>query len=201
MKLRGRLVTAALAVLAIGMPTMLAGASTASAYSTRLIVTHAWVYTDNCQTIGDLSITYWASIDPDTGECLLPDSADGTVFGRQNLGKAVKVVVSDNLGMLAKLEFHPYGDKAWLYDTRNDGDGIYFQAYIRLPNTDTWVKRLPYTGVPGTSAAIDHVVIPLDLPEGTEISWSISDDAAGTHPIVIYKSVAGNDLYGIVGRA
>jgi hypothetical protein len=80
--------------------------------------------------------------------------------------------------MVAKVEFHPYDELLWVYDTRNDGDGVYVEPCAGdIRHCDS----LGFYGAPGTSDPIDHRVVNFDLAEGTLVHiWGIFDNADGT---------------------
>ncbi|MFC7612408.1 hypothetical protein ACFQV2_00695 [Actinokineospora soli] len=150
------------------------GASPAHAYGT-LIVRYAVVDTDNCARLaGSLSVSAQGDY------CVLNDSADDTFFHKDPGGVAIKVEEHDSNGMVAKQEFHPYGETLWVYDTRNDGDTVY---------TDVYANGFygPYAP-PGTSNTIDFAKVNLDFPEGRSIRLDVYDDAG---PADLITSVGG----------
>jgi hypothetical protein len=135
-----------------------------------LTMRYARVDTSTCTRLsGDLPVKAFSN------GCELDDEVDGTFFEKDAGGIALKVVLSDSNGMVAKVEFHPYGEKLWVYDTRNDGDGIYVQLYG--PN-----GHFTY-GVTGTSDPIDYNVYDLNYPEGTLLYFDVTDDQAGNDVI------------------
>jgi hypothetical protein len=107
--------------------------------------------------------------------CHYSDPFDGTTFAKQDgYGIAVKFELWDSSGSyIGKTEFHPYGDKLWVYDTKNDGDSIYTTIEWWTPgilHSHTYVP-------PGTSAVVDYAVEDLDIPEDTRVDIYIWDDA------------------------
>jgi hypothetical protein len=132
----------------------------------------ALVDTDDCRRLaGDLTVI---ARDDD---CRLNDSADNTFFKKDPGGKALKIQLHDGSGMVAKAEFHPYGEKLWVYDTRNDGDTVYFEPFI-CPVGETCFYGDSYSA-PGTSNPIDSDVINFSLPEGstfTLLAWDNADE-------------------------
>ncbi|MEV8124616.1 hypothetical protein AB0P07_10975 [Streptomyces sp. NPDC085944] len=54
----------------------------------------------------------------------LGDPFDATYFQHDAGGKAVKIELYDDGWFIGTVEFHPYGDEIWVYDAKNDGDGI-----------------------------------------------------------------------------
>jgi hypothetical protein len=135
-----------------------------------LTVRYAMVDTSTCARLyGDLPVKAFSN------GCELDDAVDGTFFEKDAGGIAVKVVLSDSNGMVAKVEFHPRGEKLWVYDTRNDGDGI----YVQFSGPDGY-----YTyGVTGTNDPIDYNVYDLDYPEGADLYLEVTDDYAGDDDI------------------
>jgi hypothetical protein len=94
----------------------------------------------------------------------------------------VKIELRDSSGSyVGKVEFHPYGDKLWVYDTKNDGDSIYTEA-VWIDSSDHLQDHL-YTA-PGTDAVLDYEVENLNIPEGVWIDLYIWDDSAKTDFIV-----------------
>lgn len=159
----------------------LAGARQAHAYG-KLTVHYARVDTGTCHRLsGDLTVIAHSN------GCELPDSIDGTFFEKDAGGIAVKVVLSDSSGVVAKVEFHPAGEVLWLYDTRNDGDTVYTKVCVQ--NSTNRCTRA--TAPTGTSDAIDIDVINLDYAEGTNLDIIISDDmdnGASTGDIYFFDS-------------
>jgi hypothetical protein len=139
----------------------------AHAYGT-LTVKYAEVDTSNCELLGgNLRVIEHSD------SCEVPDSIDGTFFDKDQDGIALKVVLSDSNGIVAKVEFHPFGEQLWVYDTRNDGDSIYVQ--LRGPS------GVATYGVTGTSDTVDYNVYDLNFAELTYLEIDITDDADGTH--------------------
>ncbi|MEH1130250.1 hypothetical protein [Micromonospora sp. CPCC 206061] len=155
-------IAVALAVLA---PAAIVWSGPASAYGS-LSVVYALVDTDNCRRIeGQLWVTAG-----DNG-CSLSDSADGTFFEKDAGGRAQKVQLHDGVTMVAKIEFHPYGEKLWVYDTSNDGDTIYVTVAFGCLNSQVFG---PYRA-PGTSNPIDYTVVDFDVQEGCYVGIHVRD--------------------------
>ncbi|WP_432135927.1 MULTISPECIES: hypothetical protein [unclassified Streptomyces] len=104
----------------------------------------------------------------------LTDPFDGTYFAHDAGGLAVKMELTRSGAFLGKVEFHPYGEKLWVYDTANDGDGYYVK--VSYTSGGTTHNLGPFTP-PGTSAVLDYSVKDLDIPEGAYVDISVYDDA------------------------
>jgi hypothetical protein len=153
-------------VVAVGL--MVLGATPASAYGA-LDVRYAVVDTDDCRRLsGGLPVT-----DQGNG-CFLGDPVDGTFFAEDAGGEAVKIELWQGGGLVSKVEFHPDGEKVWVYDTRNDGDTVYAQTQ--------WgdFPRFP-VGAPGTDAPVDIRVFDDSCPDGQQYVVRLYDalDADG----------------------
>ncbi|HLS39636.1 MAG TPA: hypothetical protein VK038_02615 [Ornithinicoccus sp.] len=127
----------------------------ATAYDPDPEVTKTFRYTDECP-------------------CYLADPVDGTSFKRDVGGMARKIELRRGSTYLGKVEFHPLGEKVWVYDTRNDGDTFYVWVYGY--DTDgvlrTWDVFIP----PSTSNPVDVTVGDMDIPEGVRVEISVYDD-------------------------
>lgn len=162
----------------LGLLTMLGSlfvaASPAQAYSDfELHSHHAYVDTDNCQRVaGDLSVS-------DSGSyCFLNDSADNTYFRHDSGGIATKLQLHTGSGMVAKVEFHPYGEYLWVYDTKNDGDTIYVTTELK-----TSAGYLHFGDVvtpPGTSDRIEYTRKNFNITDGTTVRIRVYDNRALT---------------------
>ncbi|MEU8014994.1 hypothetical protein AB0B74_03395 [Micromonospora parva] len=163
-----RWVGGAVAVGAITFAALFVAPGPAQAYGS-LTMKYALVDTDNCQRLeGNLTVI------AESGGCRLNDSADGTYFVKDPGGVAMKIEMRDSNGMVAKFEFHPYDEKLWYYDTRNDGDTLYV--------TLCGIRTFPCTKVyaaPGTSNVIDYGVADFDIAEDDGMSLTVYDDANG----------------------
>lgn len=168
-----RRLAAALSTTALTVTASLTfAASPAHAYGSEIWTEWAGVDTSDCTRSGG---TLW--VIAETDRCKLPDSADGTYFYKDAGGSATKIVVQDSNGMVGKVEFHPSGEKLYVYDTRNDGDTI----YVKLC-TYSGACYGPYTA-PGTSTVIEYRVIDLNIAEGEHMTITVYDDSAGTDRI------------------
>ncbi|WP_370617542.1 hypothetical protein [Mumia sp. Pv 4-285] len=158
--------------------TVLAGtllASPADAYGDVRVNNVQVIDTSTCEVNHPSQAKYVYKVN---GGCSVPDSADGTFFQRDGGGPpyqaaAAKTEIYTKGVLRGKVEFHPYGEKVWIYDTSNDGDTLWF----RIVNDDT-NRSLGDYRPPGTSAKLDHRVIDLDLPETTDVRIEVYDDAA-----------------------
>lgn len=131
----------------------------AQAYG-NLTVKYALVDTDDYRVIrgaGNLRV------DAQSTRCVLPDSADGTFFQKDAGGVAIKIELHDGSGMVAKQEFHPYGEHLWVYDTRNDSDTVYTELWWDHQFNESYAP-------PGTSARVEYRHVNLSFAEGTPMS-------------------------------
>lgn len=165
--------TGLLTVLGL-LVSLFVAASPAQAYvNSELYYKRATVDTGNCErTDGTLAVY------PTSTGCKIYDSADNTFFKKDAGGEAMKIVVYRAGKMVAKVEFHPYGEYLWVYDTANDGDTIYVTinaaSYPGRPYFHE--KSGPYRA-PGTSKVVEYKKIDLDYPEGVEVGVRIYDDS------------------------
>lgn len=127
----------------------------------------------------------YTSIGRDTDSCPcsggnLTDPFDGTYFKYDAGGYARKVELYKGDWFIGKVEFHPSGEKLWIYDTKNDGDTFYVRMWV--DNHDghgntgwgTWAA-------PGTSAVMDYRTVDLrNVAEGATVKMGLYDDAATT---------------------
>ncbi|HEY9293201.1 MAG TPA: hypothetical protein VIP98_18125 [Microlunatus sp.] len=102
-----------------------------------------------------------------TGGCYLADSADNTFFQTDKGGTAIKVEVYTGTTLRGKLEFHPYSEKVWLYDTSNDGETIY---------ADVWANgKQRIMATPGSSKKIEYDIEDLSVDEGNAVALEVYD--------------------------
>jgi hypothetical protein len=107
--------------------------------------------------------------------CSNSDNFGGTIFAKQSGGIAVKFQLWDyNTGSyIGKTEFHPYGDKIKVFDTKDDGDSIY-------TSVEWWDSGVLHSRTylpPGTSAVVDSTSESLGIPEGTRVDIYLWDNA------------------------
>ncbi|MDH2389198.1 hypothetical protein QCN29_10430 [Streptomyces sp. HNM0663] len=111
----------------------------------------------------------------DNCPCTDGDLIDGTYFQKDVGGRGVKILATkrdDVSVILGKVEFHPAGEKLWVYDTRNDGDALY--ATVEYYSGGKKVVKGPYKA-PGTPKRIDKTTIDLSIPEGTYVTVKLYD--------------------------
>lgn len=128
-----------------------------------------------------------ATRDTDLCPCVIKDTADGTVFKYDAGGQAVKVSLFHNGSMVGKVEFHPYGEYLWIYDTKADGDAIYVTltaeySVIGLPDT-----RFPSSGAYKSPPAGDdygYRVENLSIQEGIPVTIRVYDGSGPSDHIV-----------------
>ncbi|WP_416902711.1 hypothetical protein [Micromonospora echinospora] len=154
-------VASQLAIIALVTPTSFLIAKPAQAYpSGSVTVRYAVVDTDNCARVaGTLPVE-----NQSTG-CFLDDPIDNTFFEKDAGGQAVKIQMYYGGDLIAKVEFHPQGEKLWVYDTKNDGDGVY-----------TTVGGGIYYAPNGTDSPVDYRVIDLSRSEGDAVYVHVDDD-------------------------
>lgn len=113
----------------------------------------------------------------DTSECPCweYDPADDTYFAHDSGGEAVKIELWDDGDMVGKVEFHPYGEKLWVYDTKNDGDSIYVDMYFRQGGRNYVARVQP----PQTGNRLDYAVWDqMNISDGNSVSVWVYDDAS-----------------------
>ncbi len=178
---RGRLLLKAVAAVCAAAAIVLVASAPAQAFGS-LTADWATVDTGSCvRNAGNLKVI------PQSGGCSLPDSVDGTFFVTDAGGVGAKMVLRDSRGMVAKVEFHPYGEYLWVYDTRNDGDTIYVTVLTcNSSGCDFWGPFSP----PGTSNAIDYKTVDLDIPEGAFLTITIYDDAQMLQELESIQAIA-----------
>ncbi|MFI6942534.1 hypothetical protein ACIBI4_24945 [Streptomyces sp. NPDC050418] len=67
--------------------------------------------------------------------CTIGDYHDGTHYKHDAGGKGGRAYFKKSgvSGYTGKVEFHPYNEEIWLYDTRNDNDTVYVRyMYYRI---------------------------------------------------------------------
>ncbi|MBN0046820.1 hypothetical protein JS756_22450 [Streptomyces actuosus] len=107
----------------------------------------------------------------------LTDPFDNTYFAHDAGGLAVKMEMYSGGAFVGKVEFHPYGEKLWIYDTRNDGDTFYVRVGYSSGGT---YHNLGTFKPPGTSDVVDLLVKDFDIPEGAFVDISVHDDSGLT---------------------
>jgi hypothetical protein len=165
----GKLRFAVVAALAAGLLVMAGGP--AVAYPTSLTRPDAYVDTDNCYYDRDTS---GLEVERSGEYCVIDDDADGTFFHIDPGGWATKVEYRLGGQLVAKVEFHPYGESLWIYDTRNDGDTIY--VTVQTGGHGNWGKAAGPYEPPGSDAVIEYKRINYDLSEGQTLRIRVYDD-------------------------
>lgn len=98
----------------------------------------------------------------------LTDPIDNTYFHRDPGGYGAKIELRSKGHYVGKVEFHPYGEKVYAYDTRNDGDTFY--VVLRSPG-----RNPEDCNPPKTSARIDLRVCDLSYAEGKPVYITVYD--------------------------
>lgn len=118
--------------------------------------------TDNCARLsGNLSVFATAN------GCRINDSFDGTLFRKDAGGWAVKFELYVGSTLVAKTEFHPYGERLLVYDTRDDCDTIYASLAVEEFGPFYGPYRGPVNGYNAYNFALD---------EGTAVTIDVCDD-------------------------
>lgn len=116
----------------------------------------------------------------DTGNCpcSLSDPFDGTYFAHDPGGVAVKAELYEDGWYVGKVEWHPNGEKLWIYDTKNDGDSFYVQ--VAEIDTDGHEHDFGTYSAPGTDNVVDTRVVDMSFPESVQLTFWIYDDKGRT---------------------
>jgi hypothetical protein len=179
-----RLLVSAVAAASL-VASFFVAASPAQAYSPNPSVSFARVDTDDCARLsGTLTVVRR------TDGCFLDDTVDFTLFRYDEDSVAVKIELHVGGSMVGKVEFHPYGEVFWIYDTRNDGDAIYVTV-CRITNPDNPLCQAgegPWTP-PGTDNPVDVTVIDRNYPDGQAIRISVWDNANATDLLASFSGV------------
>ncbi|MGH3358136.1 MAG: hypothetical protein ACRDO7_05000 [Nocardioidaceae bacterium] len=151
------------AVVATGTP--------ATAYSPNPDIWTHHKYTSECPSSG----------------CFYNDPYDDTYFKRDVGGRAVKLELIGSSRYLGKVEFHPYDEQLWIYDTRNDSDTFHVFIQVTYDGHETF-----YNGYkpPGTSRVVDKKVVDLSLREYSRVSISVYDNESYTDRITSTSAIA-----------
>ncbi|WP_199038331.1 hypothetical protein [Glycomyces salinus] len=80
--------------------------------------------------------------------CYEYDTADSTYFYKENGKRGYKVELYSEGDLGAKFECHPSRNQIMVYDTLNDGDGIYWEVFTS--NGPLFLKA------PGTSKKVEY---------------------------------------------
>lgn len=123
-----------------------------------------------CDSIGDRT-----AVEKENG-CWLGDSVDGTLFRWDDNGgdlsryNAAKTEIYHGSEMVAKVEWHPRGEKLWIYDTANDGDAIFASLGYSNPDPDNHVMSAQTTSDP-----VDVNVVDFDFTEHQQMVLYVWD--------------------------
>ena len=101
--------------------------------------------------------------------CYLGDEYDGTYFRHDSGGYAAKDRIYSHGDLVGKMEFHPYGEKFWIYDTKANNDAIWYK--IDWKGGD-WVGKVP--------SGRHSLMVDVDIPEGRDVTIEAYDDIADT---------------------
>ena len=170
------------ATVALVATVLVATAQPASAYGT-LNVRYAVVNTTSTANCARVPGGGTLPIIKQSNGCRLNDSIDGTVFLWDAGGEAHKSEFRNGSSLVAKVEFHPYDEKLWIYDTAEDRDTIYVFIFLQNTAGETVGSLGPYTA-PATGAVVEYRVVDLswngtnDIPEGWVLTMWFCDDAA-----------------------
>ncbi|MET9352591.1 hypothetical protein ABZY14_06145 [Streptomyces sp. NPDC006617] len=129
----------------------------------------------------------------DTDSCpcsggTLGDPFDGTYFAHDAGGTAVKMELNDAGWFIGKVEFHPDGEKLWVYDTKNDGDGFYVAVGYSSGGS---YHDLGTFSAPGTSATVDKTVKNFDIPDGAYVDITVYDGSGRSDYIAAARGTGG----------
>lgn len=119
----------------------------------------------------------------------LDDPIDDTTFEKDPGGVAIKIELRQDGLYLGKAEFHPRGEKLWVYDTHNDGDSaVYGKLRWYDEDKDRWVST--DFAPPSTSAEVDMDTVDFSIPDGSTVGISLYDNKARTDLIAGGKGLA-----------
>lgn len=162
----------------------MAAAPTAEAYGSNIMTFTTKVNTANCDSSGDRRAS------KKSGGCFVEDYSDNTFLTTDKGGRAVKFELWSKSGsswkLRGKVEFHPYAEKLWVYDTSNDGDTIYVDV-----TTKKYGKQIVVP--PGTGKKMDYTVHDMNLAEGSSVKVEVFDgynEWGGTGQFVTMKGTA-----------
>jgi hypothetical protein len=178
---RASIVTAAVATVGVVAGGLLMSIAPAQAYGD-VTIRYTLVDTGTCAYDGDLAVTATS-----TG-CRMDDPIDGTFFLRDAGGTALKAQIYSAGRLVAKVEFHPYDEVLWVYDTMNDSDTVFVRLCIRI-GENCVSPRGPYSA-PSTDNRVDRAVVDLSMSEGDRVRFELHDDAGRTDHLFTTFAVA-----------
>jgi len=127
--------------------------------------------------------TLAGQVEDEGSTCFHDDIWDYTRWSEDSGGKGVKIELWLSGNMIGKVEWHPYGEHLWIYDTRNDGDTF----YVELTS-----PCLINGGPDGTynAPANDYVDKNMDLGEGCSLTLNLYDSKAAGPGGLGYEDIA-----------
>ncbi|SDS52504.1 hypothetical protein [Microlunatus soli] len=113
----------------------------------------------------------------------LTDPVDNTYFHKDPGGYGAKIELRTKSGhYIGKVEFHPYGEKAYVYDTSNDSDSFY--VILRSPGANP-----EDCNPPKTPKTVDLKVCDLSYKEGKPVYITVYDNQGQSDELAM---VTGN---------
>jgi hypothetical protein len=117
------------------------------------------------------AVTLAGTVVDEGSTCFHDDLWDYTRWSDDVGGKGVKIELWLSGNMIGKVEWHPYGEHLWVYDTRNDSDTFYVEI-----TSGCLIDGGPIG--PYNAPANDYVDIDLDLGEGCSLTLNLYDSKA-----------------------
>ncbi|QDP96174.1 hypothetical protein FOE78_09900 [Microlunatus elymi] len=111
----------------------------------------------------------------------LDDPVDGTYFKKDTGGTAVKIELRHQGKYVGKIEFHPYGELLYIYDTRADGDSFYVK--VQSPHAEM-LRLNPMMGSNGL------LVKNLSYGEGDPVYLTVYDSTYDRDQIAVATGIA-----------
>ncbi|MFF9340201.1 MULTISPECIES: hypothetical protein [unclassified Streptomyces] len=111
--------------------------------------------------------------------CTHYDNVDGTYFLNDAGGIGLRSLIYHGGKLVGKVEFHPYGEKLWVYDTANDGDSFHVSFFVEREVASKGFELRGSYAPPGTSQEVEYRVVEFDIPEGRRVFYQLHD-AAGS---------------------
>jgi hypothetical protein len=109
------------------------------------------------------------------GYCWMWDEVDGTWWRPDEGGRGLRYAIwyypknGGDAEFVGKVEWHPYGEHLWVYDTKNDGDTLYIRLRVPSANYDRTFHA------PGTANRVDIGHFDLDFAESLGVTVSVYD--------------------------
>ena len=114
----------------------------------------------------------------------LTDPIDNTFFKKDPGGTAVKIELRRGSTYLGKVEFHPYGEVLYIYDTRNDSDTFYVE--VRSPN---WGFQV-YDGRDATASGFGLRTENVSIDENKPVYITVYDNSGQRDRITLTTGFA-----------